>query len=47
MIEQDASMKNTKKEMLNIIQSFQKEIEEREKTKLQNRSGKKRKILRQ
>lgn len=34
MIEQDASMKNTKKEMLAIIQKLQKEIEEREKTKL-------------
>ena len=34
MIEQEASMKNTKKEMLNIIQSLQKEIEEKEKSKL-------------
>ena len=34
MIEQEASMKNTKKEMLDIIQILQKEIEEREKNKL-------------
>ena len=34
MIEQEASMKNTKKEMLDIIKSLQKGIEEREKTKL-------------
>jgi len=34
MSEQEASMKNTKKEMLDIIKSLQKGIEEREKTKL-------------
>ncbi len=34
MIKQEVSMKNTKKEMLDIIKNLQKGIEEREKTKL-------------